>query len=139
MKERKVYWFLFPLIGLLSGILLFQNTEKAIVISTILINFLYVSFLLCVILLYAKLKLKTSFTNVFGIGDLLLFLALTLTFSSISFIILLVFSLIFSLIIHLIFKEQKKLTVPLAGYMSLFFAITYITHWLGFLPTLYYI
>lgn len=140
VKDREVYWFLFPVIGLSCGILLFYNTKSSFFLTTVLINLLYVSFMFFVIFLYAKLKLETSFKNVFGLGDLFLFLMLSLSFSNVSFIILFVFSLIFSLVIHIAIKHRlKNKTVPLAGYMSLFFALTYLSHWIGFLPSLYLI
>ena len=76
--------------------------------------------------------------DTFGLGDLLLFIALAFTFASVSFIILFVFGLLFSLILHLLFKNKSKLkTVPLAGYLSLFFLVAYLSHWFGLLPTLY--
>lgn len=76
--------------------------------------------------------------NTFGLGDILLFVALAFTFASMSFIIFFIFGLVFSLLLHLLLKHKSKLkTVPLAGYLSLFFSVAYISNWLGFLPTLY--
>lgn len=137
-KERKVYWFLFPIIALCSGVLLYNNMLSHIFYLTIGINYVFVLLLMAIVFLYSKYKLKTSMKNTFGLGDGLLFFALTFTFSNISFLILFVFSLIFSLALHLILKKHSKFrTVPLAGYISLFFSITYLFHWLGFLPSLY--
>lgn len=138
IKERQVYWFLFPLIGLCAGILLYQNTFSQLFYTTIVINLAFVLILLTVIFLYSKLKLKTSISNTFGLGDSLLLFAFIFSFSSISFIVLFVFGLIFSLILHLILKKNSRhQSVPLAGYLSLFFAIVYISNWIGILESVY--
>lgn len=105
---------------------------------TISINLMFVLILIVVVFLYSKIKLKTTISNTFGLGDALLFSALAFTFSSISFVILFVFGLLFSLVLHLALKSKAKhKTVPLAGYLSLFFTIVYVTHWFGFLKMLY--
>ncbi|WP_299884429.1 hypothetical protein [uncultured Lacinutrix sp.] len=138
IKERKVYWFLFPIIGFCCGLLLVKKQMPEIVLYTITTNILFVVFLLIIVSMYSKFKLKTDFKNTFGLGDVLFFFAIAFSFSSISFIILFVFALIFSLILHLFLKKKSTYkTVPLAGYMSLFFACIYTTHWLGFINTVY--
>ena len=106
--------------------------------TTLIINLVFVLFLILVILIYSKYKLKTTMSQAFGLGDMLLFFALAFTFSSVSFLVLFVFGLVFSLILHLFLKSKSKhKTVPLAGYLSLFFAITYLAHWLGILKSVY--
>lgn len=71
-------------------------------------------------------------------GDALLFFALAFSFSSVSYLILFVFGLLFSLTLHLLFKHKNTHnSVPLAGYLSLFFFLAYLGHWIGFLPYLY--
>ncbi|MFD0963855.1 hypothetical protein [Pseudofulvibacter geojedonensis] len=82
--------------------------------------------------------MKIHIKEAIGLGDILLFIALTCTFSLVSFITLFVSSLLFSLLLHLISsKGNKEKTVPLAGYMSLFFAISYIAYWSGLITNLY--
>lgn len=138
IKERQVYWFLFPIVGLCAGILFYQNTLPQLFYATVVINLAFVLILMTVILLYSRLKLKTPISNTFGLGDGLLFFALIFSFSSVSFIILFVFGLIFSLVLHLILKKNSKhQTVPLAGYLSLFFAIAYLSNWIGILESVY--
>lgn len=137
-KERQVYWFLFPIIGVLGGILFYQNTLSELFLVSILMNLTFLVALTLIIYLYAKLKLKTKFFNTLGLGDLLLFLAISVSFSTVSFIILFISALIFSLVLHLIlYKSQKTVTVPLAGYMSLFFLTSYLFHWIGFVNIVY--
>ncbi|WP_084647959.1 hypothetical protein [Flaviramulus basaltis] len=94
--------------------------------------------LLGAVYLYAKLKLKTDFRNIIGLGDILMFFFLIFACASISFMVLLPSALIFSLVLHLMLSESKKNTsVPLAGYMGLFFSITFLGFWSGMIDTIY--
>lgn len=137
IKERHVYWFLFPISTLCFGILFYLSTLQELFYVSVLINLVFVSLLLAIVYLYTKIKLKTSFNNVFGLGDVLLFFGLSLSFSSVSFIVVFISALIFSLVLHLIIKKQSVTAVPLAGYMSLFFGLTYVAYWFGFINSLY--
>ena len=88
--------------------------------------------------MYAKLKLKVPFFQVIGLGDVLLLVALSFTFSNAFFLVSLVVGLVCALALHLIYNRiYKTKTVPLAGYLSLFFLIVYLGHWTGLLTTLY--
>ena len=136
VKERQVYWFLFPISGLCCAILFYFKTIEELFYISVLINLAFVTILLLIIYVYTKFKIKTTFNTVFGLGDVMLFLALALSFSSVSFIVLFSSALIFSLVLHLVLNK-KSATVPLAGYMSLFFGITYMAYWLGFINSVY--
>ena len=136
-KDRSVHWFLFPAIGICTGILLFQQTSAGLFFETILLNLVFIGLLLGVIFLYATYKLKMKLSDAFGLGDGLLFVALAFSFAQLTFMIVFVFGLVCSLFLHVILKKSKSETVPLAGYMSLFFALVYGTHWMGFLTTAY--
>ncbi|WP_303316683.1 hypothetical protein Q4Q34_07720 [Flavivirga abyssicola] len=132
-KERMVYWFLFPVIGLLCALLFYSNTIPELFYNALKMNLAFVIIFVLIILLYAKLKLKTSVLKTIGLGDLLLFVAVSLAFSTISFIVIFICALIFSLTVHLVLsKNQKDITVPLAGYMSLFFLAIYLVQWSGY-------
>lgn len=138
LKERQVYWFLFPLYGICSAILFYNSTLPELFYVAIGMNFIFISILLLIVFLYSKLKLKSNFSDAFGLGDVLLFVGLIFSFSTISFLIIFVFSLLFSLVVHLIIKHYSKhLSVPLAGYISLFFGLAYISHWIGITSSLY--
>lgn len=137
-KERQVYWFLFPIFGLCSAILFYNSTLPELFYVSVGMNLIFISILLLVVFLYSKLKLKSKFSEVFGLGDVLLFIALIFSFSTLSFLIVFVFSLLFSLLMHFALKHYSKFqSVPLAGYMSLFFALTYLSDWIGITSTLY--
>jgi apolipoprotein N-acyltransferase len=56
----------------------------------------------------------------------LFFVCIAFSFSIVSFLFLFIFALLFSLLLYLVLKHrQTEKTVPLAGYMSLFFAVVY--------------
>ncbi len=137
-KDREVYWFLFPIVGILTGVLHFNEVLKEVFLLTLIYNVFFVLFIFILTFFYIKLKLKEKFSHVFGYGDLLFFIAITFSFSSFSFIVLFVMSLIFSLSLHLILKNKaSQSSVPLAGHMSLFFLFTYLAYWMGVVDSLY--
>jgi len=137
-KQRLVSWFLFPIIGLTCGVMFVYKTSLELFLYSILFNSSFVFILLSVLFLYSKFKMRVHVRETIGLGDVLLFFALTCTFSLISFITLFVFSLILSLLIHIILsKRDSQKTVPLAGHMSLFFAISYLANWSGLITNLY--
>lgn len=126
-KDRKVYWFLYPIIGCLVFVLQMQSVSIYSSLINTGINLMFMFFLLLICYLYAKLKLKRPFLKeVFGVGDLLFFIFIAFSFSIVSFLMLVAFSLLFSLLLHFAINyKQAEKTVPLAGYMSLFFAVVF--------------
>lgn len=140
MKARQVHWFLFPAIAILGGVLFYDNTLKELFMMSVLLNVSFVLILLFIVFIYAHLKIKTSPLKTIGLGDVLLFVGLSLSFSSVSFIIIFVSSLVFSILLHvMVIRKSQFKTVPLAGYMSLFFMLTYISFWTGIIDSLYVI
>lgn len=125
-KDRKVFWFLFTVIGVLVFLLQINEVSIYPALLNVAFNLSFVFLLLVVCLAYAKLKLRQPLSEVFGLGDILFFVAISFSFSMVSFLILFVFALLFSLLLHLLLKhKQTEKTVPLAGYMSLFFGGVY--------------
>lgn len=138
LKARMVYWFLFPVLGICSAILFYNNTLPELFYVSVVMNSVFVIILLLAVYTYSKVKLKVSFDSAFGLGDVLLFVGLIFSFSTISFLVVFVFSLLFALTLHLVVKQYSKLeTVPLAGYISLFFGISYLFQWTGIINSLY--
>ncbi len=124
-KERKVYWVIFPILGLLLGSLYFMvSSEPLVPFFNIVLNILLVGTFLLISYLHAKLIMKRKFVDhSLGWGDILLFLALALGFPTITFTLLLVAALIFHLLAFLAVKSKlKDPMVPLAGLMGLFYA-----------------
>ena len=136
IKERQVYWFLFPAAALGCGILFYKATISELFLLSVAFNLCFISLLLLVVYLYSKVKLKTPFSQSFGLGDVLLFVGLAFTFSTLSFLVIFIGALCFALLLHLVVK-QKQPTVPLAGYMSLFFGLTYLAYWAGIINGVY--
>lgn len=140
IKERAVWWFLFPAFLITAGYLNFINQPEGVFVSSSLLNLLIFSLILGISFLYTHFKMKVNFfKDAFGIGDLLFFIGMSFAFPTLSFIVILVFSLIFSLIIHLLLKNGHHQTVPLAGYAALFTVLIYISHWTGIHNNLYYL
>jgi hypothetical protein len=126
-KDRKVFWFLYPIIGILVFLLHINFVPIYSALINTSINLLFVTTLLLVCYLYAAVKLKKPLLKeVFGLGDVLFFIFISFSFSIVSFFVLFVFSLVLSLLLHFVLKhKQIEKTVPLAGYMSLFFGAVY--------------
>ncbi|MFE3872478.1 hypothetical protein ACFX5F_14725 [Flavobacterium sp. ZS1P70] len=127
-KDRKVYWFLYPIVGVLVFVLQMEVVPIYYLAVNAGFNLLFVFVLLFVCYLYAVLKLKKPLLKeVFGLGDVLFFIFMAFSFSIISFFVLFVFALVFSLLLHSVLQHKQIVkTVPLAGYMSLFFGVVYV-------------
>lgn len=126
VKERMVYWVLFPMVGLFLGLAHWQkSTPKAFMMFS-LVNVFFVTMLLLISWLYTKYIKGAKYLNQsLGLGDLLFFYAIAFGFPTMTFIVLFVSALVFSLALHIALGISKRqATVPLAGYMSLFLMVT---------------
>lgn len=141
IKDREVYWFFFPIVSMILGYIHYSKVEWINFQNAILINLVLLSIILSILYLYTRIRIKKSFfKEVFGLGDLLFFVALGIGFPTITFIILFTFSIIFSLIVWMLFKNKRKHnTVPLAGYMSIFLMIVLMANWIFKASNLYMI
>lgn len=137
IKDRAVSWFWFPVLAVVLGILHYSNSFFELFILHSFINLGFV--ILVVLLLYGYIKFrgKHEFSKAIGRGDLVMFIALSPSMASISFIVCFVFSILLALVLSLIFNKNDEKHIPLAGYMSLFFLIIYLAHWSGFIEQLY--
>jgi len=140
-KERQVWAFLFPLFGILGGILFYNNTFSSFYLISIAIN---LGIVICIILanfLISKFLLKKNFfKEALGLGDLLFFVGFALSFPTITFVNFFVFSLLFTLVLFWILKKVGKLkeqSIPLAGCMALFLGVVYLIHWTGLYKEIY--
>jgi len=131
IKSREVYWFLFPLVGVVMSTLFFKTTVWTVYTLNIGINIALVALIVGVLYAYTSVRLKVDFwREAFGLGDALFFLVFAIGFPIVSFIVLFVGSLFFSLLMGVYFRSKKEnYTIPLAGYMSLFLAIVFIVAW----------
>jgi hypothetical protein len=115
-----VFVFIFSLtINFYSDYLTFNMIIKNI--GFVVINILGLVF-------YFSIKNKSFFNPIdksIGLGDILFFLSITPLFNLNCFVLFFVLSFVFSLILHLVLsKNNKKNTIPLAGYMSIFLLLT---------------
>ena len=46
VKDRLVHWFLFPVIGLCTGVLLYQNVSSSLFFETVLVNLGFIGLLI---------------------------------------------------------------------------------------------
>lgn len=123
LKERLVFWFLFPLLGILLFYLLYSHSIDLKILGYYIgLNLILITTIIAVIFVITKVVFKKPFLNhSFGLGDLLFFYAFALGFPTMTFIILFANSLIFSFLLYLAFKKSRNLkTIPLAGFMSIF-------------------
>lgn len=124
-KDRLVYWFLYPIIGVLAFVIQLYNVPTTIAFFNLGVNLLFITLILGISFLYTQFR-NLNFANAIGIGDILFFVFVSGTFSIVSFFILFVFALLFSIILQqVLINKEKDQTVPLAGYMSLFFGVVY--------------
>lgn len=138
IKNREVSAFLFPLTAFCFGYLFWEHTLLELFITYTIINIVFVTILLLIVWAYSRFKMKLPMSATFGAGDICMFYALTVSYASVSFITIFVFSLLFSLLLHwVIRKNSHNQTVPLAGYVSIFFSITYFAYWIGIIDNLY--
>lgn len=128
LKERRVFLFILLITMVLGTFLYFKNSLLEIYLFNISTNLMLLLILMFIIYLYSKLKLKKSFFYSIGLGDILFFMVLAVSYPTMTFLILLSTSLIFSLILFLILKPKlTQKIVPLAGFQALFlFLILFI-------------
>jgi len=126
-RDRMVYWFLYPLVGIMALAAQITHVGLQVAVANVLVNLSFILILVAVCYAYARLRLDKPFREVIGLGDVLFFAFICFSFSTISFLVLFVFSMIFALALHLrLYKTQSQTTVPLAGYMALFFSAVYL-------------
>jgi len=139
LKERMVSWILFPITGLLLGLLYILNTSFEQFYPFVFTNMVLISAIVLFLFLYTKYIAKMKFLNVsFGLGDLLFFYAFALGFPTITFLILFVGSILFSLAVFLLSRrKQENETIPLAGLMSFFLIVVVLASFFPNVPSLY--
>ena len=139
-KERLVYWWLFPITGIIFALIHLNKVGMSQFLIHIAFTMTIVSLLLGVLWVYIKLRPgNLRFKDALGLGDILFLIALALGFSPISFMTLIVFGFLFTLVLHQLLQVKQKKTVPLAGYLALFFTGVLIFHAFGGYPDLYMI
>ena len=113
-KERQVHWILFPLAFFLSIANSLQHITADKLLLNAGINIILVLILFLILFLYVKIRFKgkKELWQLIGLGDLLLFVVLTVNFALLNFITFSIISLFLSLITSFVHKHK---TIPLAG------------------------
>ena len=134
-----VTWLLFPIVGVLLGVLYICNASFDQFYPFVFTNMLLISGIVLILFLYTRYVAKMQFLNVsFGLGDLLFFYAFALGFPTITFLILFVGSILFSLVVFLLSKgKQENETIPLAGLMGFFLIVVVCISFFPNAPSLY--
>lgn len=120
VKERQVTLLLLLILFLLGGFLNSQQQMIELFLLSSLINLMVVSTIILILFVYSRFKMKTSLFKVFGVGDLLFFVFMAISFPITTFLVLFSASLIFSFSISIVFKKQLKKLIPLAGLQAFF-------------------
>ena len=140
-KERKVWFFLFPLFGILGGLLFYRSSHLSFFWISIALNLIIVMVIIFMNYLISKFLFKKDFfKEAIGLGDLLFFVCFTCCFPTMTFVYLFVFSILFTLILFWKLNKMRKSeysTVPLAGSMGLFLIAIYVSHWAGIYQSIY--
>lgn len=117
-RYREIWWFTPPLL-LIVG---FWYKWNMINWEYFLYNFLFIALLIGFLIIYVRIRFGSNnlFRDYFGLGDVLVLLAITPLFGFPFFIYFFTVSTIISLIGYILmslFKAQKS--IPYAGYISL--------------------
>lgn len=138
IKDHLVWWFLFPLYAIVGGALFYIASFQEIYVQMAGLNlFILLGYIGLLFMVIRYILKKSSFFKAIGLGDVLLWIALGLSFPTITFITILVFSSLFSLVLNKIIKSNQKEGIPYAGFTAIFLIGLYITHWTGMYKNLY--
>lgn len=123
VKDKKVTLVLLISLFVVGGFLNSQYQIIELFLISSLINFGVILMVTMLLFIYTKVKLKTALFKVFGVGDLLFFAFMAVSFPTTTFLVLFSTSLIFSLILSLIFQKKLQKLIPLAGFQALFLGL----------------
>ncbi|MDG2194279.1 MAG: hypothetical protein P8K77_05400 [Polaribacter sp.] len=138
LKERKVTVLLFLLLALVGGYLFYTAQVFEVFLINTSINISFIVMLFFLVLLYVKVKMNVKISEAMGLGDVLFFLVLAISFPTVTFLVLFSCSLFFSLLLFLVVKPMLKIkTVPLAGFQALFLSLVILLNWIFNFVNLY--
>jgi hypothetical protein len=129
IRERSVYWVLFPVLLLLFlGLQLLGGNAWAEIGQKVFINIMFLVIQFLIVTAYFSLKNKRWLNITVGFlgwGDVLFLLTLCFYLSVLNFLFFYITSLILVLVIWLLWQalsNQSNKEVPLAGLQAIFFA-----------------
>jgi len=137
-RERKVYLLLLIILAIIMALFYYLKSDTLVYLSNISINLTVLLVLMGILFLYSKLKLKQTLNTALGLGDILFFVVIAISFPIATFLILFSCSLLFSLVLFLFLKPNlSKKSVPLAGLQALFFLLIFSANWMFHFTNLY--
>jgi hypothetical protein len=136
LKNRSIYWLMFPILVLLLLMLQYQKNHDLLAIcrpALINIGFLVLQVLLVSAYFSIKNKRWTNITDqLLGLGDLLFLLSIAIYLSVLNFLAFYILSLIIVLISWLIWKwvfQRTESAIPLAGLQALILIVVLPCDW----------
>ena len=113
-KERQVNWILFPVAFFLSIVNSLRHVTADKLLLDAGLNAIMIAILFLFLLMYTKIRFKgqKGLWQLIGVGDLLLFVLLSVNFALLNFVLFCLISLIVSLGTSVFYKYK---TIPLAG------------------------
>ncbi len=134
-KYRAISWFLFPLAIFIFVFIGLNTINFDELLFYFLINISFILLQIITLTIYFSLKtwkLTNIFKRLFGIGDLLFLITISILFSPVNFILSLLIGLFFVLIIFLIINKivkNKRKIIPLAGALSIYYFLLFILNY----------
>lgn len=123
-RERAISWFLPPLLFIVCGIKGFSALKAGELFSHTAFNILFIALQLLLLSGYISLKNK-KWTNIIdthlGAGDILFFIALSIAFTPLNFIVFYISGMLVTLSGFIIFRlssRRAETEIPLAGGMA---------------------
>jgi hypothetical protein len=125
LKDRKItlVWMLSLIV--LGGFLNFEKQIFEVFLINTLLNIITVFFVIAILWIYSRMKIKKQLFQLFGTGDLLFFIFMAVSFPTTTFLVLFSASLIFSLLLSTLLKKRLTKWVPLAGLQALFLGLIF--------------
>lgn len=124
-KDRKISLMLFILLAVLFcwRSLVIADLKQVAIDASLSIGFVFLQlFLLTIYFSLRQKKITNVIDSYLGLGDIVFFFILTFLFSFFWFVIFFIVSMLISLVFFgllSIMKKNDKLSIPLAGFMSL--------------------
>lgn len=129
LKERKVLLISLLSLLVLGGALHSSYQFLELFLLQIAINVGVVGMVIAILWFYTRVVMKKRLFDAFGLGDLLFFLILAVSFPTPTFLVVFSCSLLFSFLIFLILKPSlKNQTIPLAGFQALFVVLLLVSN-----------
>jgi len=134
-KTRSISWYLLAMLAAVFILNALKYHETNVMIRYVFYNIGITTIMLAAVSVYFKLKYRQGLNLInkqLGFGDILILYILCLGFSPLNFVAFLLMAFLLTLIIHItgsIITRRKSRTIPLAGYLSVFYLSISLIAW----------